>query len=81
MIWQHGLSGMHTHLVSHLFSPVNDDGVRGGVILVPTGTVFQAAATDELMSQQYTTEVGILACTLIKHQLKKIDKDFVSVGG
>ena len=50
-------------------SPVNNDGVRGGVIFVSAGSVFQAAAADELMGQQHSTEVGVLACTLIKDQL------------
>ena len=56
---------MHTPNVS----PVNDDGVRGGVIFVSAGSVFQAAAADELVGQQHSTEVGVLACTLIKDQL------------
>ena len=58
-------TGMHIPNVS----PVNDDGVRGGVIFVSAGSVFQAAAADELMGQQHSTEVGVLACTLIKDQL------------
>ena len=67
MILRNGL--VHTHLVPRLFSPVSDDGVRGGVVLVSTGSVFQAAAADELVGQQHSTEVGVLACSFIKDQL------------
>ena len=51
--------------------PVNNDGVRGRVILVATGTVLQAAAADELVSEQHSPEVRVLARPLIGHQLRR----------
>lgn len=53
--------------------PVNDDGVGRGIIFVSTGAVLQAAAADELVGQQHTTEVRVLAGTLVEDQLVQED--------
>ena len=50
--------------------PVDDDGVRGCVVLVATGTVFEATAADEFVGEKDSTEVRVFACPLIGDQLR-----------
>lgn len=57
-----------------MWLPVNDDGVRGRVILVATGAVLEAAAADELVSEQHSPEVRVLAGPLVGNQLRRRER-------
>lgn len=50
--------------------PVNNDWIRGCVILVATGSVLQTPATYQFVRQQNSSKVRILASSFVSHQLR-----------
>ena len=49
--------------------PIDNDRVRGCVVLVATGAVLEAAAANQLVSEKNSPEVWVLARPLIGDKL------------